>query len=207
MYCENPVFEYSPSLGISMPHSACMRTASATWRARSARSASEKGCPSSLRWRMSTISRGRTRLPTWVVRIRLWLRFIVLTPSAVVSKNADGGTLGRQVARVKARGPLKRVPIGGMTASSVELSSAPRVNGGRPKMLRAIDADTHIFESPSVWYFLDPAMYPRRPIVLSGPRDTVYRRGSFWLIDGNIFPRSAGKGGFLLGTPTEPGQL
>jgi len=74
-------------------------------------------------------------------------------------------------------------------------------------MLRAIDADTHIFESPPVWDFLDAAMYPRRPVVLSGPRDTVYRRGSFWLIDGNIFPRSAGKGGFLLGTPTEPGQL
>src|SRR5438093_6622912 len=47
-----------------------------------------KGCPSSLPWRMSTISRGRTRLPTWVVRIRLWLIFIVLTPPAVVSNDA-----------------------------------------------------------------------------------------------------------------------
>src|SRR5438093_253035 len=81
LYCEKPVFEYSPSLGTSMPHSACIRTATATCRASSARSTSLKGCPSSLRWRMSTISRGRTRLPTWVVRIRLWLRFIVLTPS------------------------------------------------------------------------------------------------------------------------------
>src|SRR5437870_3672263 len=49
-------------------------------------------------------------------------------------------------------------------------------------------------------------MYPRRPIIVSGPGDTVYRRSSFWLIDGTIFPKSAGKGGFLLGTPTEPGQ-
>src|SRR3989475_9759721 len=73
-------------------------------------------------------------------------------------------------------------------------------------MLRAIDADTHIFESAQVWDFLDEDMYPRRPIIVSGPHDTVYRRSGFWLIDGNIFPKSAGKGGFLLGTPTEPGQ-
>jgi hypothetical protein len=74
-------------------------------------------------------------------------------------------------------------------------------------MLRAVDADTHIFESPAVWDFLDEAMHARRPIIVSAPKDTVYKRGSFWLIDGNIFPKSAGKGGFLLGTPTEPGQI
>ena len=74
-------------------------------------------------------------------------------------------------------------------------------------MLHAIDADTHLFESTQVWDFLDEEMYPRRPIIVSGPKDTVYRRSGFWLIDGNIFPKSAGKGGFLLGTPTEPGQL
>jgi predicted TIM-barrel fold metal-dependent hydrolase len=74
-------------------------------------------------------------------------------------------------------------------------------------MLHAIDADTHLFESTQVWDFLDEEMYPRRPIIVSGPKDTVYRRSGFWLIDGNIFPKSAGKGGFLLGTLTEPGQL
>ena len=74
-------------------------------------------------------------------------------------------------------------------------------------MLHAIDADTHLFESTQVWDFLDKEMYLRRPIIVSGPKDTVYRRSGFWLIDGNIFPKSAGKGGFLLGTPTEPGQL
>ena len=74
-------------------------------------------------------------------------------------------------------------------------------------MLHAIDADTHLFESTQVWDFLDEEMYLRRPIIVSGPKDTVYRRSGFWLIDGNIFPKSAGKGGFLLGTPTEPGQL
>src|SRR5215471_18371824 len=73
-------------------------------------------------------------------------------------------------------------------------------------MPRAIDADTHIFESAQVWDFMDEEMYLRRPVIVSGPKDTVYKRTSFWLIDGNIFPKSAGKGGFLLGTPTE-GQL
>ena len=74
-------------------------------------------------------------------------------------------------------------------------------------MLHAIDADTHLFESTQVWDFIDEEMYPRRPIIVSGPKDTVYRRSGFWLIDGNIFPKSAGKGGFLLGTPTEPSQI
>lgn len=72
-------------------------------------------------------------------------------------------------------------------------------------MKGVIDADTHVFEPRETWDFLDEEMYPRRPIIVSGPSDTVYRRSNFWLIDGNIFPKSAGKGGFLLGTPTEPG--
>ena len=74
-------------------------------------------------------------------------------------------------------------------------------------MKGVIDADTHVFEPRETWDFLDEEMYLRRPIIVSGPSDTVYRRSNFWLIDGNIFPKSAGKGGFLLGTPTEPGQL
>ncbi len=40
-------------------------------------------------------------------------------------------------------------------------------------MQRAVDADTHIFESPQVWDFLDEQMYARRPIIVSAPRDTV----------------------------------
>src|SRR5215475_7780208 len=79
--------------------------------------------------------------------------------------------------------------------------------GRRAHMLRAIDADTHIFESTQVWDFIDEEMYLRRPIIVSGPGDTVYRRSSFWIIDGNIFPKSAGKGGFLLGTPTDLSQV
>ena len=34
-------------------------------------------------------------------------------------------------------------------------------------MLRAVDADTHIFESPQVWDFIDAQMYARRPIIVS----------------------------------------
>ena len=32
-------------------------------------------------------------------------------------------------------------------------------------MLRAVDADTHIFESPQVWDFMYEQMYARRPII------------------------------------------
>ena len=70
-----------------------------------------------------------------------------------------------------------------------------------------IDADTHVFEPPEMWERLDPDMYQRRPIIVEGPADTVYRRSNFWIIDGNIFPKPAGKGGFLLGTPTQPNQI
>ena len=62
-----------------------------------------------------------------------------------------------------------------------------------------IDADTHISESESMWRLLDKEMYPRRPIIVSVPDDTLYgNRNAFWLIDGNIFPKPAGRGSFRL---------
>ena len=71
-----------------------------------------------------------------------------------------------------------------------------------------IDADTHIAESESMWKYFDEKMYHRRPVMVAAPEDTIYRDFNvLWLIDGNIFPKSAGKGGFLLGTPTEPSQI
>ncbi len=71
-------------------------------------------------------------------------------------------------------------------------------------MSRVIDADTHIAESPSMWQHFDPALYARRPALLYGPTDTLYgRKNVFWLIDGNIFPKPAGRGGFSLITPSE----
>ena len=65
------------------------------------------------------------------------------------------------------------------------------------------DADTHIAESEAMWSFIDPELYPRRPILMKIPDDTLYReRNAFWLIDGEIFPKPAGKASFSLITPS-----
>jgi uncharacterized protein len=67
-----------------------------------------------------------------------------------------------------------------------------------------IDADTHISEGAAMWALMDRAMQPRRPIMLQVPEDTWYgNRNAFWLIDGEIFPKPAGKGSFALVTPSE----
>jgi len=65
-----------------------------------------------------------------------------------------------------------------------------------------IDADTHIAEPEAMWKLMDEAMYPRRPVLTAITDDTLYgNRNRFWLIDGNIFPKPSGKGGFRLVTP------
>jgi predicted TIM-barrel fold metal-dependent hydrolase len=70
-------------------------------------------------------------------------------------------------------------------------------------MTGVVDSDTHISESESMWKLLDPEMYPRRPVIVSVPEDTLYGpRNAFWLIDGNIVPKPAGKGSFRLITPS-----
>ncbi len=70
-------------------------------------------------------------------------------------------------------------------------------------MAQVIDADTHVSESTSMWEMIEPALYERRPVVVQAPKDTIYgSRDAFWLIDGNIFPRPAGKAGFRLITPS-----
>src|SRR5215472_5809416 len=69
---------YSPSSMISMPRSICLRTTSATAaRRRAAWVFSSMGLPSSLARTTSSRSAGRGRLPTWVVRTRSMLRFMV----------------------------------------------------------------------------------------------------------------------------------
>ena len=69
-------------------------------------------------------------------------------------------------------------------------------------MAGVIDADTHIAEPEAMWKFFDEDMYPRRPVLTSITDDTLYgTRNKFWLIDGNIFPKPSGKGGFRLVTP------
>lgn len=71
-------------------------------------------------------------------------------------------------------------------------------------MSRFVDADTHIIEPGAMWELIDQDMYDRRPILLKAPSDTIYKdSNAFWLIDGNIFPKSAGKGSAFLSTPSE----
>ena len=66
-----------------------------------------------------------------------------------------------------------------------------------------IDADTHISEGGAMWALIDRPMQPRRPIMLSVPEDTWNgNRNAFWLIDGEIYPKPAGKGSFALVTPS-----
>src|SRR5262245_60765991 len=63
---------------MSMPRSICLRTISATaWRSRAAWALASMGLPASLACTTSSRSVGRGRLPTWVVRIRSMLRFMV----------------------------------------------------------------------------------------------------------------------------------
>ena len=66
-----------------------------------------------------------------------------------------------------------------------------------------IDADTHISEGEAMWAMMDQAGYPRRPLMLSVPEDTVFgNRNAFWVIDGEIYPKAGGKGSFALVTPS-----
>ena len=66
-----------------------------------------------------------------------------------------------------------------------------------------IDADTHISEGEAMWAMLDKSMFPRRPLMLSVPEDTVFgNRNAFWLIDGEIYPKAGGRGSFALVTPS-----
>ena len=70
-------------------------------------------------------------------------------------------------------------------------------------MSGVLDADTHIAESEAMWSFIDKEMYPRRPVLARIPDDTWYHeRNAFWLIDGEIFPKPAGKASFSLITPS-----
>lgn len=69
-------------------------------------------------------------------------------------------------------------------------------------MKGVVDVDTHILEPTVMWEFIDEKLRARRPVLVQVPNDTVYKsRNAFWLIDGNIFPKPAGKGSFSIGTP------
>ena len=66
-----------------------------------------------------------------------------------------------------------------------------------------VDADAHVGESEPMWALLEKEFYSRRPVIIGVPEDTVYRgRNAFWLIDGNIVPKPAGKAGSVLIAPS-----
>ena len=70
-----------------------------------------------------------------------------------------------------------------------------------------VDADTHVAESEHMWALLEKEMHPQRPILMRVPDDTVYKSSNaFWLIDGNIVPKPAGKAGNRLITPSASKQ-
>lgn len=75
-------------------------------------------------------------------------------------------------------------------------------------MFKVLDADTHVLESEQTWSYMDKALYPRRPVIVSMPDDTLYgESNSMWVIDGDIFPKPGGRGGFALNTPTTQKRL
>jgi predicted TIM-barrel fold metal-dependent hydrolase len=70
-------------------------------------------------------------------------------------------------------------------------------------MKGVVDADTHISEPEAMWKLIDEKMAPRRPVLVGLPEDTWFGdRNVLWLIDGNIFPKPAGKGSYRLVTPS-----
>jgi hypothetical protein len=70
-------------------------------------------------------------------------------------------------------------------------------------MKGVVDADTHIAEPEAMWKLIDEKMAPRRPVLVGLPEDTWFGdRNALWLIDGNIFPKPAGKGSYRLVTPS-----
>src|SRR5579884_1955041 len=71
-------------------------------------------------------------------------------------------------------------------------------------MTTVIDADTHICEPAAMWESIEGPMRARRPVMTSVGTDTLYgRRNAFWLIDGNIWPKPAGRGGISMATPCQ----
>ncbi|HEY7165241.1 MAG TPA: amidohydrolase family protein [Candidatus Binatia bacterium] len=66
-----------------------------------------------------------------------------------------------------------------------------------------VDADAHVEESAAMFEHLDKVFYPRRPLAVRFDEDTVFGKyNAVWLIDGETYPRLAGKGGTIFRTPT-----
>jgi predicted TIM-barrel fold metal-dependent hydrolase len=67
----------------------------------------------------------------------------------------------------------------------------------------AFDVDAHVEESLETWKYLDEKFARRKPIpVTLEDQPALLGQNAFWLIDGTVVPRTAGKGLSLFGTPT-----
>jgi len=65
------------------------------------------------------------------------------------------------------------------------------------------DVDAHVEESADTWKYLDEKFVRRRPVpVTLEEQPALLGQNAFWLIDGAVVPRTAGKGLSLFGTPT-----
>jgi uncharacterized protein len=66
-----------------------------------------------------------------------------------------------------------------------------------------VDADAHVEECEATWEHLDPAFRPRRPLQLTLPEGVAGYDdwNAVWLIDGEAFPKRAGRGWHTFGTP------
>ncbi len=74
-------------------------------------------------------------------------------------------------------------------------------------MAGVVDADTHIIKHEGIWEFMDRELYSKRPVLLAGPSDTLYKGANgFWLIDGSIVPKPAGKGSVAMANPASDNE-
>ncbi|MSO65603.1 MAG: amidohydrolase [Alphaproteobacteria bacterium] len=65
-----------------------------------------------------------------------------------------------------------------------------------------IDADSHIEEAEDVWNYIDEPYRFRRPTIVKRPNSPgPFAQDSFWLIDGQAYPRPTGYGPSMYGTP------
>jgi predicted TIM-barrel fold metal-dependent hydrolase len=65
------------------------------------------------------------------------------------------------------------------------------------------DADGHVEESQTTFSFLEKEYFERRPLALGFDSNTVYgSHNAIWFIDGEVYPKVLGKGGFTFKTPT-----
>jgi predicted TIM-barrel fold metal-dependent hydrolase len=69
--------------------------------------------------------------------------------------------------------------------------------------MQVVDADAHVEECEATWDYLDAALRPERPLPIALPMG-VAGYGDWngvWLINGEVFPKRAGRGWHTFGTP------